>query len=188
MSVTQTEPQPAVATQDGISPILTISKDAAGTDAAVANESSNSIQPMDIVEPEGQTPEAEDESQYPTGPKFWLILLSVCFVLVLGGLDSNIVATAVPAITDHFHTVADVGWYYSAYKLCSSSFQFMFGKLYKIFSLKTVFMSSIAIFTLGSLVCATAASSAMFVLGRAIAGFATSGAIAGCESQQDLSG
>lgn len=66
--------------------------------------------------------------QYPTGAKFYFIVLSISLVLILCGLDQNIVATAVPSITDHFHTVADVGWYSAAYRLTSCSFQFMFGK------------------------------------------------------------
>ncbi|KAK3613993.1 hypothetical protein LTR56_027547 [Elasticomyces elasticus] len=42
--------------------------------------------------------------EYPTGAKFYIILLSLALILTLEGLDSSIVATAVPAITDDFHT------------------------------------------------------------------------------------
>ena len=65
---------------------------------------------------------------YPTGLTFYLIVLTISLTLILGGLDLNVVATAVPAITDHFHTVADVGWYSAAYRLMACSFQFLFGK------------------------------------------------------------
>ncbi|UZP43304.1 hypothetical protein NXS19_011120 [Fusarium pseudograminearum] len=51
----------------------------------------------------------EPEIDYPEGLKLWLIMLSVTAVLVLSSVDMNIVATAVPSITDHFHTVAHVG-------------------------------------------------------------------------------
>ena len=123
---------------------------------------------------------SESEPEYPTGAKFYLICLAISFVLLLGGLDGNIVATAVPAITDHFHTVADVGWYYSAYKLTSCAFQFMFGKLYKLFSIKRVFMISIVIFLIGSILCTAAATSRMFVLGRAVTGLGAGGIVSGC--------
>lgn len=46
--------------------------------------------------------------QYPSGIKLFSITLSLVMVLLLAGLDGNIVATAVPSITYHFHTVADV--------------------------------------------------------------------------------
>jgi len=122
----------------------------------------------------------EDEANYPTGAQFWLICLAVSFVLVLGGMDASIVSTAVPRITDHFHTVADVGWYYTAYRLTTCAFQFMFGKMYKIFPFKAIFLAEIAIFMVGSTLCATAATSHMFILGRAVTGLGTSGVIAGC--------
>lgn len=142
-------------------------------------------QPTEPLEIEGVNPPAErdaagDESQYPTGAKFYLILLSVALVLVLYGMDSSMVAVAVPSITDHFHTVADVGWCSAAYRLCSCSFQFMFGKLYTIFSVKRTFLVSVLIFMLGSVLCAAAPSSAALVLGRAVCGMSGAGILAGC--------
>jgi hypothetical protein len=71
-------------------------------------------------------------------------------VLILGGLDANIVATAVPSITNHFHTVADVGRYSSAFRLCTCAFQFGFVKLYKLFSIEVIFLISNVIFLVGS--------------------------------------
>ncbi|CAI7670061.1 unnamed protein product [Penicillium pancosmium] len=117
---------------------------------------------------------------YPKGSKFWFTILTLCAVLILGGLDANIVATAVPSITNHFHTVADVGWYSSAFRLCTCAFQFGFAKLYKHFSIKTIFLISNVIFLTGSLLCATAASSTMFIVGRAVTGLGFSGELAGC--------
>lgn len=38
----------------------------------------------------------EETKEYPTGVKFWLIILTMTALLILGGLDTNIVATAVP--------------------------------------------------------------------------------------------
>ncbi|GAB1193970.1 hypothetical protein APSETT444_003207 [Aspergillus pseudonomiae] len=79
---------------------------------------------------------ADTEPNYPTGTKFWFTIISLCVILILGGLDANIVATAVPSITNHFHTLAHVGWYSSAFRLCTCAFQFGFAKLYKLFSIK----------------------------------------------------
>ncbi|KAJ5486142.1 hypothetical protein N7530_000442 [Penicillium desertorum] len=100
-------------------------------------------------------------------------------LLILGGLDTNIVATAVPSITDDFHTVADVGWYSSGFRLCTCAFQFMFGKMYKLFSVKRVFMLANAIFLVGSVLCSTATTSAMFVAGRAVTGVGFAGILGG---------
>lgn len=40
--------------------------------------------------------ENQDNREYPTGLKFWLIIVTMTALIVLGGLDTNIVATAVP--------------------------------------------------------------------------------------------
>ncbi|PSR88629.1 major facilitator superfamily domain-containing protein [Coniella lustricola] len=123
---------------------------------------------------------AEDETKYPTGIRFWLIILCNAVVLVFMGLDVSIVSTAVPSITDEFHTVRDVGWYSSAFRLCNCSFAFMFGKLYTLFAVRTVFLTSLAIFMCGSLLSATAPSSLVFIISRAICGFGCIGVIQGC--------
>lgn len=129
------------------------------------------------------TPDATrplEEAGYPTGVNFWLIILIVGSVLVLTSIDMNIVATAVPSITDHFHTVADVGWYSSAFRLCACAFQFVFGKTYKLFSIKRVFLLANAISITGSLLCGAATASTMLVVGRAIAGLGSAGLVSGC--------
>lgn len=123
---------------------------------------------------------AEDETIYPTGIRFWLIILCNALVLIFIGLDTSIVSTAVPSITDEFHTVADVGWYSSAFRLCACSFAFMFGKMYKLFPLRPIFLTSIAIFMCGSLLSASAPSSPIFILGRAVCGLGTAGVVQGC--------
>lgn len=60
-----------------------------------ADEGSHSdLTGVEGIEP--QTCLAEEAKEYPTGLKFWLIILTLGALLVLGGLDTNIVATAVP--------------------------------------------------------------------------------------------
>ena len=122
---------------------------------------------------------AEDETKYPTGIRFWLIIFCNALVLVFIEMDSSIVSTAVPSITDEFHTVADVGWYSSAFRLCACSFAFMFGKMYQLFPLRPIFLTSIAIFMCGSLLSATAPSSTVFVISRALCGLGTAGVVQG---------
>lgn len=75
--------------------------------------------------------------------------------------------------------MADVGWYASAYRLCSCALHFLFGKLYKLFPTKRILLVTIAIFLAGSVLCAAAPSSKLFVLGRAICGVGFAGLNAG---------
>ncbi|KAK6443058.1 hypothetical protein LTR95_000773 [Oleoguttula sp. CCFEE 5521] len=122
---------------------------------------------------------ATDESRYPSGVKFWLLMLNLAAVIMLYAIDMAIVATAVPAITDHFHTVADIGWYSVAFRLSQCGFQFVYGKAYKLFPIKNVFLIANAFSFIGSLLCGAATSSSMLVAGRAIAGIGTAGLGAG---------
>lgn len=69
---------------------------------------------------------SEEETNYPTGTKFWLLMFNLGAVIALYALDMSIVATAVPRITDHFHTTADVGWYSVAFRLGQCAFQFLY--------------------------------------------------------------
>ena len=64
-------------------------------------------------------------------------------------------------------------------RLTSCSFQFMFGKLYHLFSVKHVFLASVVIFEIGSLVAGVSPTSAALVLGRAISGMGCAGIISG---------
>ncbi|KAF5552099.1 major facilitator superfamily transporter [Fusarium phyllophilum] len=130
---------------------------------------------------EGHATESSErpDAEYPTGIRLWLTILSVVSILVLASIDMNIVATAVPAITDHFHTTAHVGWYSSAFRLTVCAFQFIFGKVYKLFSVKRIFLMSNVISIVGSVLSGAAVSSTMLVVGRAVAGLGSAGLFAG---------
>jgi len=47
--------------------------------------------------------------EYPTGIKLHLISLALCLSVFLMALDNTIIATAIPKITDQFHSLPDVG-------------------------------------------------------------------------------
>lgn len=60
-----------------------------------------------------------------------------------------------------------------------SAFQLLIGRIYTFYSTKWVYITSIGIFELGSLVCGAAPSSVAFIIGRAIAGIGSAGIFAG---------
>jgi MFS family permease len=57
--------------------------------------------------------------------------------------------------------------------------QISWGRLYTFFNLKIVYIVSIIIFELGSLLCAVAPSSMSFIIGRALAGIGAGGVVTG---------
>ncbi|KAF2437260.1 MFS general substrate transporter [Karstenula rhodostoma CBS 690.94] len=118
-------------------------------------------------------------------PSSWR-LVSIVIALVLGmflaSLDMTIIGTAIPRITDQFHSLDDVGWYGSAFFLAMAAFQATWGKVYKFFDLKYVFLASIFWFEVGSLICAVAPNSVALIIGRAITGVGAAGIMAGSYS------
>lgn len=111
-----------------------------------------------------------------------LLLVSVFLSMFLVALDRTIVSTAIPAITNEFHSLPDVGWYGSAYLLTCCSFQLLCGKFYKLYSIKTVYLASVLLFEIGSVICGAAPISATFIAGRALAGVGAAGIFAGTVS------
>lgn len=121
-----------------------------------------------------------ESEMYPTGFKFFSILIAVILSIFLVALDMTIVATAIPRITDDFHSLDQVGWYGSSFFLTIAAFQSTWGKAYKYFNLKWAFLLSIFIFEIGSLICAVAKDSTTLIVGRAIAGAGGAGIGSGC--------
>ncbi|KAI1332865.1 major facilitator superfamily domain-containing protein [Xylariaceae sp. FL0255] len=116
---------------------------------------------------------------YPTGFKFGITLFALFISLFCVALDSTIIATAIPRITDQFHALQDVGWYGSSYLLTKCAFQLPFGKTFRFFSLKWTFLAALLIFGVGSLLCAAAPSSPVLIVGRTIAGIGCAGISSG---------
>ncbi|CAO2653515.1 Nn.00g029260.m01.CDS01 [Neocucurbitaria sp. VM-36] len=124
---------------------------------------------------------AVDEGQgtYLGGFKLVLILTCLCLCEFLVALDGTILATAIPVISVRFRALEDVGWYVSAYFLTNCGFQLVYGKFYSLYTVKPIYMTAVAIFELGSLICAVARSSEVFIFGRAIAGLGAAGIFSG---------
>lgn len=122
---------------------------------------------------------ATEDIEYPSGLKLGLLLASVFISMFLVALDRLIIATAIPQITNDFHSVQDIGWYGSAYLLATCAFQLMFGKGYMFYSIKTVFLTAVGLFEIGSAVCGAAPTSVAFIIGRAIAGVGAAGIFSG---------
>ncbi|KAL9075033.1 MAG: hypothetical protein Q9157_004168 [Trypethelium eluteriae] len=112
-------------------------------------------------------------------PKFWIIIIGIYVSIFLVALDRMIIATAIPSITDEFHSIEDIGWYGSAYMLTGAIFNPLFGRIYQLYTTKSVFLLSVVIFEAGSALCGAAPSSTSFIVGRAIAGIGAAGIFCG---------
>ncbi|CAH0018993.1 unnamed protein product [Clonostachys rhizophaga] len=118
--------------------------------------------------------EGGEEIVYPSILVRSIVVLSLMLATFL-----SIVGTAIPKITTEFNSMADAGWYGSAFFLTLATFIAAWGKAYKYFSLRVIYILAIAIFEVGSLVCALAPSSKALIIGRAIQGAGAAGVAGG---------
>ncbi|KAL0256657.1 hypothetical protein SLS55_009053 [Diplodia seriata] len=93
--------------------------------------------------------------------------------------DRTIIATAIPIITNEFHSLGDVGWYGSAYMLTGCTTQLLVGRIYTFYNQKVVYLTSLFLFEAGSAICGAAPNSTVFIVGRAIAGMGSGGVFSG---------
>jgi len=90
-----------------------------------------------------------------------------------------VLVQAIPFITSEFKSYNDIGWYGSAYLLTASAFQPLYGRVFQLFNIKWSYLSSLAMFELGSLVCGAAPNSTILIIGRALAGLGSAGILTG---------
>lgn len=119
------------------------------------------------------------EPEYATGLKLFLVMMSICMAALLTALEIGIIATAIPQITDEFHSLGDVGWYGCATFLVVAASSAMWGKLYQYLNVKYVFLASVAVFLVGALPAAAARNSQAVIAGRAVQGWGIGGTMSG---------
>lgn len=123
---------------------------------------------------------ADNASSDLPGPgRLALTMFALFMGMFTANLDSTILATAIPYITNEFHSIDDIGWYGSATFLTFAAFQTTWGKFFKYFNLKWSYLFALFIFELGSLICAVAPNSVTLIVGRAIAGIGGAGLCTG---------
>lgn len=118
-------------------------------------------------------------SDLPGPGRLALTMFALFMGMFTSNLDSTILATAIPYITNEFHSIDGIGWYGSATFLTFAAFQTTWGKVFKYFPLKSSYLLSLFIFEVGSLICAVAPNSATLIFGRAIAGIGGAGLCTG---------
>ncbi|KZT41235.1 ABC transporter [Sistotremastrum suecicum HHB10207 ss-3] len=148
-----------------------------------ANDSKITVSSLQVDSPTADKkihnePELLSQTQQPELPsKGRLAIICSVFALslFLTSLDQTIVSTAIPSIASHFDSLSQVTWIPGAYFLTQSGFLLVAGQVLTVFPTKTVYIASVALFEVGSLICAVSQSMNLLIFGRAIAGLGASG-------------
>ncbi|KAK7740624.1 hypothetical protein SLS62_011065 [Diatrype stigma] len=106
-----------------------------------------------------------------------LIVLALCSALFLAALDVTIVTTAIPTIAAEFRSPLGYTWVGSAYLLANAVSVPSWGKISDIWGRKPILLLAVAVFFVGSLLCAVSVSMAMLIAGRAVQGVGGGGIV-----------
>lgn len=114
-----------------------------------------------------------------TGTGLYLVLGAVYLSILCLAMDRTMLSPALGTITSEFGTIKDVGWYTSADLMTTAATQCLYGAVYKIFNTKWIFVASIVLFEVGSLIAALSPTSSVLILGRAVSGLGSAGLSSG---------
>ena len=99
-----------------------------------------------------------------------LLILGICSMsLLIVGLDTTIVNVALPAIHRSFHSsLSELQWTIDAYTLVLASLLMLSGSTADRVGRRRIFQLGLAVFSLGSLLCAVAPSQELLIAARVL--------------------
>ncbi len=99
-----------------------------------------------------------------------LVTAGLLLGLVLASLDQTIVATAMPTITKEWAGLSLYSWVFAIYMLASTITMPIYGKLADLFGTRIVYLSGLALFLAGSLLCGWSGSMMELITARGVQG------------------
>src|SRR5690349_9749274 len=108
-----------------------------------------------------------------------VVLPGLMLAMMLAMLDNFIVGTAMPRIVGELGGVDHLSWVVTAYVLGSTVSTPIWGKLGDLYGRKTVFLTSIVLFLLGSVLCGFAQDMPQLIGFRAFQGLGAGGLMVG---------
>lgn len=113
--------------------------------------------------------------------KIVLVFLSLGLCIVVSALDSVVVSTALPTISETFDAGAVVSWVPAAFLLTSTSFQPLYGRFSDIFGRKAALSVSMVVLMIGNLIAGFSKSIVQLIVARGISGAGGGGIISMCQ-------
>jgi len=108
----------------------------------------------------------------------WLVITAALIALFLGAMDSLIVSAAMPTIIAELGGMHAYSWVYSAYFLARAVSLPIFGKMADLYKIKLLFIISIGIFLLSSIVAGMSPNIGILILARVFQGIGAGGIFA----------
>ncbi|KAL5115631.1 hypothetical protein ACEQ8H_006518 [Pleosporales sp. CAS-2024a] len=158
MTLTQTRPEPAEKTSDG----LLITGTSTSKSSPDSKETKPNLQPT--------TTEFNEQTNYVPPKVIITIFLACASVDLLALMDQTTLGAALTIVSRSLNASSESAWIAGAYFLTSTSFQLLYGRLSDIWSRKVLLILAIGIFFLGSLAASFAKTAAQLIVFRALTG------------------
>lgn len=110
-----------------------------------------------------------------TGRRLYVITFAMMLSLFLASIESTVVSTAMPTIVAQLGGLEIYAWVFSAYMLTSTTMVPIFGKLSDIYGRRNIYLISVSIFLIGSILSGQAQNMPQLVLFRALQGLGAGG-------------
>jgi MFS family permease len=102
--------------------------------------------------------------------KIVVVNLSLGLCILVSSLDSVVVATALPTISETFDAGAVISWVPAGFLLTSTSFQPLYGRFSDIFGRKSALFVTMVVFMIGNLIAGFSKSIVQLIIARGISG------------------
>jgi MFS family permease len=133
-------------------------------------DSEKSLESLEV-----KPPAPQENAQYLSGGRLAVVFTGFLLSILLTTMDQTIVSTSLPRIVSDFNSLGQATWVATAYFLTQGGFILIIGQILVLASKKRTLLVSIALFELGSLLCAVSRSLPVLIFGRAVAGCGASG-------------
>ncbi|MCZ7356904.1 MAG: MFS transporter [Candidatus Methanoperedens sp.] len=101
----------------------------------------------------------------------WKAMFTIWIGIFMATLDTSIVNVALPTLTEYFKTnITTIEWVVMAYLLTITSLLLSLGRISDMVGRKTIFAGGIALFTIGSGLCAVSATENQLIFYRIVQG------------------
>jgi EmrB/QacA subfamily drug resistance transporter len=118
---------------------------------------------------------APDGKQPSSRPLFWSLFPSVMLPMFLAVADQTIVATALPAIASDVGDVERISWVVVSYLIANTIAAPVYGRLGDSFGRRAMILTGLALFMIGSVLCALAPNIELLTAARVLQGFGGGG-------------
>jgi len=103
------------------------------------------------------------------------IIVGIMLAMFLSALEQTIVAPALPTIGVHLGDIESLSWVVTAYLLSATAVTPLFGKLSDIYGRRSILLTGVTVFILGSVACALAPTMWALIAARALQGIGGGG-------------